>query len=103
MARGTRHQAAAPVEVDEEPMPSSPALPTASVAGLPEDFERYTFLQSVIQKGFMLESEARDMYRQLTDSDNGEQPDAMELQLPNTRQGNTQGACLLQMTGTRIL
>lgn len=69
MSRGTRN--AAEAELDEEPEPSSPAQPAASVTDLRQDFERFTFLQSVIHKGFMPESEARDMYRQLTDSDTG--------------------------------
>ncbi|DBA98006.1 TPA: hypothetical protein ACH3X3_012841 [Trebouxia sp. C0006] len=69
MSRGTRRSAAAATEIDDEPEPSSPAQPTVSVAGFKEEFSKFTFLQSVIQKGFMLEDEAKDMYMQLTDSD----------------------------------
>ena len=71
MSTGTCQNAAAAAELDEEPEPSSPAQPAADLTGLRQDFERFTFLQSVIQKGFMLESEARDMYIQLTDSETG--------------------------------
>lgn len=72
MSRGTRRQAAAAADLDEEEQePSSPAQPTVSVAGFKEDFGRFTFLQSVIQKGYMLEDEARDMYQQLTNTDSG--------------------------------
>lgn len=71
MSRGTRRNPAAATEIDDEPAPSSPAQPTVSVAGFREEFSKFTFLQSVIQKGFMLEEEAKDMYMQLTDSDDG--------------------------------
>ena len=71
MSRGTRRSAAAATEIDDEPEPSSPAQPTVSVAGFKEEFSKFTFLQSVIQKGVMLEDEAKDMYMQLTDSDDG--------------------------------
>lgn len=71
MTRGTQRKAAAAAELDEEPGPSSPAQPAASVTGLRQNFEHFTFLQAVIQQGFMPESEARDMYRQLTDSETG--------------------------------
>lgn len=73
MSRGT-HNAAEAADLDEEPEPSSPPQPAASMTGLRQDFERFTFLQSVIHKGFMPESEARDMYRQLTDSETGTDP-----------------------------
>ncbi|KAL3160528.1 hypothetical protein ABBQ32_010832 [Trebouxia sp. C0010 RCD-2024] len=70
MSRGTRQNVSPAVEPDEEREPSSPAQPpAASVIELRQDLERFTFLQSIIHKGFMLEIEARDMYRQLTDSD----------------------------------
>jgi len=71
MSRGTRRHAAAATEIGDDPEPSSPAQPTVSVAGFKEEFSKFTFLQSVIQKGFMLEDEAKDMYMQLTDSDDG--------------------------------
>ncbi len=71
MSRGTRRQAAAATELEEEAEPSSPPQPAVSVAGLKEEFSRHTFLQSVIQKGYMQEDEARDMYIQLTDNDTG--------------------------------
>ncbi|DBA82464.1 TPA: hypothetical protein ACH3X2_000696 [Trebouxia sp. C0005] len=69
MSRGTRRNAAAITEIDDEPEPSSPAQPTVTVAGFKEEFSKLTFLQSVIQKGFMLEDDAKDVYMQLTDSD----------------------------------
>ena len=71
MSRGTRRQAAAANETDEEPEPSSPAQAPVSIAGLKEDFSRFTLLQTVIQKGYMLEDEAKDIYMQLTDRQNG--------------------------------
>lgn len=72
MSRGTRRSAAPAVEPDEERDPSSPAQqPAASITELRQDFERFTFLQSIIGKSFMPESEAKDMYRQLTDSEHG--------------------------------
>lgn len=74
MARDTLSETAAIADMDEDAGPSSPSPPTASVDGLQEDYERFTFLQSVIQKGFMPEKESRDMYMQLTDSDTGGQP-----------------------------
>ena len=66
-----RRNAAAAAELDAEPESFSPAQPAADLTGLRQDFERFTFLQSVIQKGFMREIEAREMYRQLTDSETG--------------------------------
>lgn len=71
MSRGTRRHAAAVSGTDDEPEPSSPAQPAVSIAGLKEDFSRFTLLQSVVQKGYMLEDEAKDIYMQLTNSDNG--------------------------------
>lgn len=70
MSRGKRRNVSPAVEPDEEREPSSPAQqPAASVTELRQDLEHFTFLQSIIHKGFMPESEARDIYRQLTDSD----------------------------------
>ena len=100
MSRSTRQNAAAAAELDEAAEPSSPAQPAAGVTGLRQDFERFTFLQSVIQKGFMRETEARDMYRQLTDSETGIDGSFKSKQ----RSGlHPCCLCLLQMMGMRTL
>ena len=102
MSRGTRQNAAATAELDEGPEPSSPAQPAANVTGLRQELERFTFLQSVIQKSFMLESEAKDMYIQLTDSETGIHLSSKTKQ-QSGQHTHTQCLCLLQMMGMRTL
>ena len=77
MPRNTRRSAAAAAaaEEEEDAEPQSPTLalpaPVADIAGLKEDLAKFTFLQSVIQHGYMREEEARDIYQQLMDTDLG--------------------------------
>lgn len=99
MSRGKRRNVSPAVEPDEEREPSSPAQqPAASVTELRQDLEHFTFLQSIIHKGFMPESEARDIYRQLTDSDDGMHQDS---EAPVQQGQWRQSLSLLQTMGIR--
>lgn len=89
MTRVTRRQAAAEQSSDEDEASSQPSplaepaqpeyVPSSSdLAQAHEDFQRFTFLQAIMQRGFMTESDAKSMYCQLTDSPDGKQ-DASKL------------------------
>ena len=81
MTRVTRRQAAAEPSSDEDEgssqaSPAQPAEPeyipsSSDLAQAHEDFQRFAFLQAIMQRGFMNEADAKAMYRQLTDSPSG--------------------------------
>lgn len=98
MSRGTRGQAAAAAvsSDDEEAEPSQIAVSASDLAQTEEDFTRYAFLQAIMQRGVMKESEAKQMYLELTESSSGRQ--AGQNSLVQFPLGFT--VCALQMPGT---
>ena len=98
MSRGTRGQAAAAAvsSDDEEAEPSQITVSASDLAQTKEDFTRYAFLQAIMQRGVMKESEAKQMYVELTESTSGRQAGQNNLvQFPTGF-----SACALQMRDT---
>ena len=75
MSRGTRsgRQSVARIPSDDEEAeePSQPAVSASDLAQTKEDYTRFVFLQAVMQRGVMKDSEAKQMYRELTESPSG--------------------------------
>jgi len=72
MSRGTRsgRQSVATIPSDDEEAeePSQPAVSASDLAETKQDYTRFVFLQAIMQRGVMKESEAKQMYCELTES-----------------------------------
>lgn len=102
MSRGTRsgrHSVAhIPSDDEEAEEPSQPAVSASDLAETKQDYTRFVFLQAIMQRGVMKESEAKQMYCELTESTSGRQTTVASYGYPPEQTGVT---CALQMRGMK--